>query len=145
MSNQPLLMQGEELIFQFVASFSEGKMFRDGDLFLTNQRLIWKKSNSLKAGFKGGLIMGIISASGQNSYSIPLNTIQAIGPWKKNGIEFLTTEGKTYKMNLSESTSILGAAGVGTLKNSEDKRNAVIAHIQSAMENNKQRWFYDLS
>lgn len=32
MSNQPLLMQGEELIFQFVASFSEGKMFRDGDL-----------------------------------------------------------------------------------------------------------------
>ena len=100
MSNQPLLMQGEELIFQFVASFSEGKMFRDGDLFLTNQRLIWKKSNSLKAGFNGG---------------------------------------KTYKMNLSESTSILGAAGVGTLKNSEDKRNAVIAHIQSAMENNKQR------
>ena len=136
MSNQPLLMQGEELVFQMVASFSEGKAFRDGDLFLTNQRVIWKKASSLKAGFKGGLIMGLISASGQNTYSIPLNTIQAIGPWKKNGIEFLTTDGKTYKTNLSESTSLLGAAGVGTIKNSEDKRNAVIAHIQGAMSGN---------
>ena len=26
------------------------------------------------------------------------------------------SEGKTYKMNLNESNSILGAAGVGTLK-----------------------------
>ena len=57
-----------------VASFSASKTFRDGDLFLTNQRLIWKKANSLKAGFKGGLIMGLISAVGQNTYSIPLNT-----------------------------------------------------------------------
>lgn len=137
MSNQPLLMQGEETVFQITASFSEGKAFRDGDLFLTNQRLIWKKANSLKAGFKGGLIMGIVSATGQNTYSIPLNTIQAIGPWKKNGIEFLTTDGKTYKMNLSESTSILGAAGVGTLKNSEDKRNAVINYIQNTISDNK--------
>ena len=77
--------------------------------------------------------MGLISATGQNTYSIPLNTIQAIGPWKRNGIEFLTADGKTYKMNLSDTTSLLGAAGFGTIKNSEDKRNAVIAYVQDAI------------
>ena len=138
MSNQPLLMQGEELVFQFMASFSEGKAFRDGDLFLTNQRLIWKKASSLKAGLKGGLIMGVISASGKNTYSIPLNTIQAIGQWKKNGIEFLTNDGTTYKMNLTESSSVLGAAGIGTLKKgAEEKRNAVIEYIQNVISNNQ--------
>lgn len=134
MSNQPLLMQGENLVFQFVASFSEGKAFRDGNLFLTNQRIIWKKSNSLKAGFKGGLIMGVLSASGKNTYSIPLNSIQAIGAWKKNGIEILTNEGITYKMNLTESSSILGAAGIGTInKGANEKRDAVIEYIQKTI------------
>lgn len=136
MSNQPLLMQGEQVLFQLTASFSSGKVFRDGNLFLTNQRLIWQKASSVKAGFKGGLIMGLISAGGKNSYSIPLNTVQAIGAWKTNGIEMLTSDGTTYKMNLTESSSLLGAAGIGTIKKGiKEKRDAIVSYIQNALIN----------
>ncbi len=102
MAHQPLLMPGEKLLYQNKANLSDGGVFREGEFYLTNRHLIWNKISALKAGVKAGLnlVVGVISAAGESNYSIALSAIVAVGEFRKTGVEFLTCDGKTYRLVL---------------------------------------------
>ena len=129
MADQPLQMQGEEIVFQHKAFSISGKgILREGELYLTNKRIIWQKIGSGKLFLKsmGNVVGTAINAAGESNISIPLHTINAIGPFqKKIGIEILTNDMITYKFTLK--LSGLSSKGL------DEKRDSVIRYIQNTI------------
>ena len=116
-----LLLQGEELVFQGKAVSGKGAVAH-GEITITNQRFIWKKSKGGKSFLAAGLVGLTVNAFGTKSFSIFLKDINAIQGVKANEIEFIMNDGMSFSFGLQY-------PGFSP-KNIQGKRDDIVSYIQ---------------